>query len=261
MNVYDDFFRCISPEDWEFFAIDFLASNGFSIINYPSRGSDGGSDGIVEFNNIKYIVSCKHYFNSGKSIGTDVEQSILDRTYQHRANGFIGFYSTVISSSLQDRLNQLKDKINIVIFDRNIISNYLPEIPSFILQKYGLSSQFQYILNVPTQMYKPLNCLKCSKDILKDENIRYSLALITKNPNKEFEYLYGCKNCLENIPHFGWCEIHQVLHLEQFNSWLNYVEEIVKNENVSTQFYKNKNNFESRLQQKMFPSNWGRWMS
>ncbi|AOO64805.1 restriction endonuclease [Sulfurospirillum halorespirans] len=260
MNVYDDFFRHISPEDWEFFAIDFLVSNGFLIINYPSRGSDGGSDGIVEYNNIKYIVSCKHYLNSGKSIGTDIEQSILDRTYQHGANGFIGFYSTLVSSSLQNRLNQLKDKINILIYDRNIISNYLPKISSSILQKYGLPNQFQYILNVAKKDYKPLNCLICSKDILQDENISFSMALITKNKNDEFEYLYGCKNCIRDIPDRGWCEINQVLHLEQLNGWLYYVDELVKNANVSNQFYKNKNDFESRLQQKLFPSNWGQWL-
>jgi len=260
MNVYDDFFKNISPEEWEFFAIDFLADNGFSIINYPSRGIDGGSDGIVKYNNITYIVSCKHYFNSGKSIGTDTEQSILDRVYQHNANGFIGFYSTLLSSSLQNRLNQLENKINILIYDKNIISDYLPRISSFILHKYGLPNQFKYVLNVSKEEYEPLNCLVCNRDILDDNNISFSMALITRNNNNELEYLYGCKKCIGNYFDIGWCEINQVLHLEQLNGWIYYVNDLIKNNKVSYQFYKNKNDFESRLQQKVYPSNWGRWL-
>jgi HJR/Mrr/RecB family endonuclease len=61
MSVYDDFFRGMTPESWEFFAIDFLGSLGFLIWQYPSRGPDGGSDAIVEYEGKKYVVSAKHY--------------------------------------------------------------------------------------------------------------------------------------------------------------------------------------------------------
>lgn len=64
MNAYKDFFYAVDPEDWEFFALDFLESLGFRVERRASRGADGGRDGLVSWNGKTYLVSCKHFFSS-----------------------------------------------------------------------------------------------------------------------------------------------------------------------------------------------------
>jgi len=261
MSVYDNFFENISPESWEFFAIDFLSCLGFNVEQYPSRGIDGGIDALVEYNNKKYIVSCKHYFISNKSVGTTDEPSILDRIFQHDADGFIGFYSTTVSNQLAIRFKEISNKgYECIFYDKNIISNFLPKIHSHILQKYGLPNKIKYVMNVEHYNYKPLQCLVCGKDILDDKNISRSMALICLNNDDELEYLYGCKKCLSDIFDLGWIEVNQSLHQEQLNGWINFVDNYINNRKLSTTFYKHKSEYESRIQQRMFPSNWGQWL-
>ncbi len=260
-SVYNSFYRNMTDEAWEYFSIDFLVSLGFTIIEYPSRGADGGKDGIVELNNKKYIVSCKHFFNSGSAVGVSDESSILDRIVQHNAQGFIGFYSTVVSSSLADRFKALTEKdYECIVFNQYEISNFLPKISSWVLQKYGLPNNVHFVMNVDLNQYIPLNCLCCNTDILEDDMIRVSMAMVLYNTSNELEYIYGCKRCIANYDDIGWLELSQGLHQEQFNGWVRYVYELVTNNKVSATFYRNKSNFESRLLQRMFPSNWGRWL-
>lgn len=258
MNVYQGFFENMNDEEWEFFAIDFLAFQGFKILQSPSRGADGGLDGLVEYNNIKYLVSCKHFIVSNKSVGTSDENNILDRIVQHNANGFIGFYSTLPSTSLITRFNSISDNTNYSIdyYDKDRISDYLPNIPSNILQKYGLPNNVRYVMNVHPSEYKPLECMKCNVDILNDNMINISRVQISLNENGKLEFLYGCKECLpwEEI---GWLEINEALHLDRLNSWNNYINEELKKYEPSSTFFQDKNNFDTKIQQRIFPSNWG----
>lgn len=261
-SVYDSFYRNMTDEAWEYFGIDFLSSLGFTIVDYPSRGPDGGKDGVVELNNKKYIVSCKHFINSGSAVGVGDEQSILDRIVQHQAHGFIGFYSTVVSSSLADRFNALSNQgYECLVYDQYQIGNFLPKISSWVLQKYGLPNNVQFVMNVEPHQYIPLNCLSCNADILHDQLIRSSMAMVLYNDSNELEYIYGCKSCIGNYIDAGWLELSQGLHQEQFNGWVSYVNDLLANNKVSNTFYQNKSNFESRLPQRMFPSNWGRWLN
>jgi len=256
MNIYQSFFEGINDEDWEFFATDFLDFLGFTILVYPSRGADGGKDAIVEKDGIRYIVSAKHFIKSNESVKPSKEQSISDRIIRHKAQGFIGFYSTLPSTGLSEILIGLEHYGYIVhIFDKNKISDYLPKIPSGILQKYGLPNQIKYVMNVNS--YIPLNCLSCGADILSDDLIRLSLAQISLNTNEELEFLYGCKRCLINYSDIGWIEVYESLHLDRLTSWNSLVDEKSKIYLPSESFYKNKNEYDTKIQQRIFPSNWG----
>ncbi|HCG5509822.1 TPA: restriction endonuclease [Vibrio parahaemolyticus] len=260
-GVFDAFYRNMNDEQWEFFAIDFLASLGFTIIDPPSRGPDGGKDGLVEANNQRFIVSCKHFINSGSAVGVSDEQSIVDRMVHHKARGFIGFYSTVISSSLATRLNSFKESgYQYMVFDQYKIGQILPRIPSSVLQKYALPNGVKFVNNVPLDQYIPLNCLGCGKDILTDGMINWSMAMILLNNSNQLEFMYGCKKCMSNYNNLGWVEVSQVLHQEELNSWNSMIEELVSKHPVSSGFYRHKSNFDSRLLQRMYPSNWGRWL-
>lgn len=262
MNVYGDFFLNMTPDDWEFFSLDFLNSLGYMIVRYPSRGPDGGRDGLVSINGKTYLVSCKHYAESGKAVGVNDEHSILDRMVQHGATGFVGVYSTMLSTGLDERFQQMnKAGHECVIYDGNMISNYLPKISAYVLQKYGLPKGVSYMLHVHPSDYRPLPCMGCGVDILQDEMIRLSMALVCLDKNEHLEYLYGCKRCLANISDLGWVSLYQALHQEEINGWIGYVNDWLAEHAPSETFYKHKSEFESAIQQKMFPSNWGRWLS
>lgn len=96
-------------DDFELFARDFLDSLGYIILRGPSRGPDGGVDLIVEeqvkgisySKNFKWLVSAKHYFKTGKSVGPKDEINITERLKANNCDGFMGFYSTIPSSGLK----------------------------------------------------------------------------------------------------------------------------------------------------------------
>lgn len=262
MNVYDGFFRDMNPEAWEFFAIDFLSSMGFVILRFPSRGADAGMDGLVSFDEKIFLVSCKHYIESGSSVGVDDEKSILDRIIQHRAEGFIGFYSTLPSSSLEARFSDLSERgYDCIYYDKNKICDFLPKISSQVLQKYGIPNGFKYVLNVPDCQYHPLPCLGCKVDILSENMIASSMALVLLNDNNQLEYLYGCKRCLASFNDRGWVCVYQAIHQEELNGWINYIRDDMEKFDLAPTFYQHKSEFEAAVQQRMFPSNWGRWFN
>jgi hypothetical protein len=260
MNIYQEFFENIDEEEWEFFAIDCLNFLGYQVLQSPSRGTDGGLDGLVEFNGIKYLVSGKHYIHSNKAVGTSLEYNITDRMHEHDSQGFIGFYSTLPSTSLLNRFRALKQRgFDIKYYDKDKISDMLPSLPSNILQKYGLPNNIQYVMNIHPSQYQPLNCIECTQDILgSDYNIRFSRAQISINTNNELEFLYGCKQCLNQYIYIGSIEIDQALHQDQLIPWNKFIESNLLENEPSSTFFKDKSKFDSRIQQRMFPSNWGK---
>jgi hypothetical protein len=107
-----------SQEQFEIFAREFLACKGYRVVKGPGRGADGGADLIVEMDvtdgdrprTIRYLVSCKHYAHSGKSVTPTDDSNISDRLVRHDCVGFIAFYSTVASQGLLDFLHVLSTK-------------------------------------------------------------------------------------------------------------------------------------------------------
>lgn len=99
-------------DDFEKFARDFLIASGFEIITDPTRGADGGLDikalekrkGNFGTTDFYWLVSCKHYANSGKAVGVSDEIDIIDRMNSNQCNGFMGFYSSIASSGLLKKL-------------------------------------------------------------------------------------------------------------------------------------------------------------
>jgi hypothetical protein len=104
-------------DTWELFARDFLVELGFVIEVGPGRGADAGKDlliseqlrGALHSRRFKWLVSCKHFATRGKSVGPEDETNVTDRLKHHKADGFMGFYSTMPSSGLVTRLQQYVD--------------------------------------------------------------------------------------------------------------------------------------------------------
>jgi hypothetical protein len=120
-------------DSFELFGRDFLEMLGFRIVSGPDRGQDGGRDviaiesrlGIVGETQIKWLVSCKHKSHSGKSVTNSDEKDIGDRLRAHGASGFLGIYSTTISSPLGRKLEGLKQHFEVMVFDNERIENQL----------------------------------------------------------------------------------------------------------------------------------------
>jgi hypothetical protein len=118
-------------EQWGLFARDFLSELGFIIDSPPDRGADLGKDllvienlgGLLAKYPFKWLVSCKNYAVSGRSVSEEDEKNILERIKGFHCDGFIGFYSTLPSAGLNSRLMQLK--INKEIKDYKIFETDL----------------------------------------------------------------------------------------------------------------------------------------
>ncbi len=122
-------------DTFELFARDFLQAIGYKIIQHPDRGADGKKDLIVQESriglsgstNVKWLVSCKHYAHTGKSVSDTDEPNILDRVATHQCDGFLGFYSTLPATSLGRILDSLKSRIETQHFDKEQIESKLLE--------------------------------------------------------------------------------------------------------------------------------------
>ena len=167
-------------EKWELFARDYLEEAGFFIEMPPDRGADGGKDmlvteeikGKLHRDKFRWLVSCKHFAHSNKSVNeNDHEKNILERLRGFRADGFIGFYSTLASAGLNNRLAQLKSEKHVRdyrIFDHKLIENHLlAKGYSNIILRYFPESykKIRPIHNIIDE-YIALNCDHCGKDLL-----------------------------------------------------------------------------------------------
>jgi hypothetical protein len=166
-------------EIWELFARDFLQETGFFIEHSPDRGPDGGKDLLVTerlkgnfgYYEFRWLVSCKHFAKSNKSVQEKDEINIQERLESYNADGFIGFYSTIASSGLNTRLSQLRENGKIKdykIFDHKLIENYLLRIGYSSLMIRYMPNSYKKIspLRLVADEYIPLNCKHCGKDLL-----------------------------------------------------------------------------------------------
>ncbi|TWT94937.1 restriction endonuclease [Neorhodopirellula pilleata] len=120
-------------DQFELFAREFLQGMGYTILEQPDRGADGGKDilvqeslrGINKSHDIKWLVSAKHYAHSGGSVKPTDEINIRERVERFNADGFLGFYSTLPSTGLNGTLTGLVAHILTDHFDSAAIERYL----------------------------------------------------------------------------------------------------------------------------------------
>ncbi|WP_273391694.1 hypothetical protein [Actinobacillus porcinus] len=117
---------------FEMFSKEFFETIlGAKIIKTVSRGADGGIDLKVKYKEDMCLVSCKHYAHAGQAIGTNIEQDIIDRLNSSQCNKFIGFYTTIPSSSLINKLEKLsqnKQLLSFEIFNSSDIEAHLLDV-------------------------------------------------------------------------------------------------------------------------------------
>lgn len=168
-------------DTFELFARDFLEYMGYKPISGPDRGQDGGRDlivmevrkGVGGESSVKWLVSCKHKAHSGNSISISDESDIRDRIEAFDCNGFIGFYSTITSSSLSRKLGRLTQYFDVQILDNEKIENNLLKSSKGlkIAKRYFPQSLKKWCIENPKASdifceHQKLECLYCGKNLL-----------------------------------------------------------------------------------------------
>jgi hypothetical protein len=176
-------FKELGPDEseaWELFARDFLMERGFFVETPPDRGPDNQKDLLVTEElkgrlgryKMRWLVSCKHFATSGKAVSPKSEPNITDRLKHFKADGFIGFYSTIPSSGLNQRLQALRangEFKDYCMFDHKRIENALVTAGySHLMWRYfPVSYEKTRPLHLVFSKYEPLPCAICGKDLLK----------------------------------------------------------------------------------------------
>jgi len=195
-------------DTFELFARDFFWNLGYEIDIGPSRGADGGRDlliieplvGVISQDKKRWLVSCKHFAHSGKSVADTDEPDITGRVRKFSCDGFIAFYSTLPSSGLAGSIERYKEELPIEVFDgariehylvsdrklRSVLRRYLPNSYKSVLQNYTWEKFYLAVTSL-------VSGDRCVKERLIDAYI-YSLALLRKSDlpvemQKEFEDL------------------------------------------------------------------------
>lgn len=186
-----DFKEIPDGEVWEQFARDFLTEVGFQVETPPDRGPDGGKDlliterlaGKLNAYPFRWLVSCKHNAISGKAVSEADEPNIRERLESFRADGFLGFYSTVPSSGLNARLAALRNEYKIRdyrIFDSREVENHLVRVGYSKLMMRYLPDSYKRTkpLHILGSTYLPLECRTCGKDLLEELHRKEYKAII-----------------------------------------------------------------------------------
>ncbi len=106
-------FSQIDDEGLEFMTADLLRCQGFAIESPPSRGPDRGKDllavrcvtddmGITEIE--RYIVECKHFFVSGRSVRESDIGNFETKMKQHSANRYLLVTTSTVSETVKNQL-------------------------------------------------------------------------------------------------------------------------------------------------------------
>lgn len=200
-------------DTWAFFARDFFMGLGLTIEQGPDRGPDLGKDLIISeertgqlgARSVKWLVSCKHNAYTGNAVSDRDEIDILGRVRKFKADGFIGFYSTLPSAALAETLHRHKGEIEIVIYDSARIEEILVNNQDLqeIFQRYLPESfrKWQSERKSPVLIwdsYSPLPCKVCGKDLLKERSGIVALAekRTSKRVTEIVDIYWACKgNC------------------------------------------------------------------
>ena len=153
-----DFTSIKTGDDFELLCRDVLKSKGINILSNPAVGPDQGKDILVEVESkdelgrsekFKYIVQCKHYAKSGKSVQEkDIGdfRSICDK---HKAVGYFLIASTMPSTNLSSNFEGVNTKgdYRCLIWDKKDLEAEIENLDDSveIIKRYNLKSDFDNI--------------------------------------------------------------------------------------------------------------------
>jgi len=230
-------------------------------VQSPDRGADGGKDLIVQENvpgitgvhSTRWLVSCKHYAHTQKSVGVEDETDISDRILQHHCDGFMGFYSTIPSSGLNTRLQELNSRFKTAVYDKASIESTLLDLHDdkhILFRRYFPDSYKRYVETdvrnnpKPAQIFSDelsIKCECCGKELmgdLKHGNIVFWHRGLNDKGLHHYERAYiACKGKCDSVLKYkmlqesgyelldSWQDFNSFtnpsLYIKQVMSWLN----------------------------------------
>ncbi|MEG4315263.1 restriction endonuclease [Pseudomonas sp. FIP_A4] len=198
-------------DTFELLARDFFEAMGYKIVRGPGRGADGGCDLIIEetrtgiagTTNVKWLVSCKHKAHSGAAVLKTDEAEVKDSVESNGCQGFIGFYSTLPSSGLIQKVQSIFS-IDHQFFDSARIEQILLSTKHGrkIAERYFQNSYALWTKEYPTkaQIFSDadgLRCVNCGDDITEGrKGIVVSWEKFRDNEAGQRE---------RHVKHFYWC--------------------------------------------------------
>jgi len=110
------------------------------------------------------------------------EPDVLGRVSKFKADGFIGFYSTIPSSELNRTLESYRSQINVIVYDsalieRNLLNNsdLNGVFERFFPQSYREYRKASFAPHTISEYIVGLYCNVCGKDLLKERQGRIEL--------------------------------------------------------------------------------------
>lgn len=108
-----DFKLIKTPEDFELFCEELLKSYGFTIVSRNARGPGQGKDIVcfryyydefIGYHIQNFLVECKHFAFSGKSVYESDIKEFFQRTINHECNHYLLITTTVASVTVRDQI-------------------------------------------------------------------------------------------------------------------------------------------------------------
>ena len=105
-----------TSEDFELFCEDLLKAVGFIIESRPGRGPGQGKDIICsrylddEFDGRqvqRFLVECKQFASSGKSVYENDTRNIVERAIRNQCDHYLLITSTVAGVSVRDQIESI----------------------------------------------------------------------------------------------------------------------------------------------------------
>lgn len=142
-----DFREIPNAEEFESLVRELFIELGYRVEN-TGKGPDSGADLIVEHvssddliggpQRRRYVLQCKHYSSSGRSVGRLEGLSIIDCINRYNADGYHLVVSTSITSSLRNDLVALRDqgRYTITYWDEITLRRELLKFPNLVARYF-----------------------------------------------------------------------------------------------------------------------------
>ncbi|NWD71173.1 hypothetical protein HX870_26600 [Pseudomonas gingeri] len=144
-----------SVDDFELFAQEFFTSiKKMKIFKSVSNGPDLGIDlGVTDASGLNWLVSCKHYAHMDKPVPAEKEIGIIEKTVNWDCQGFIAFYTTAPSTTLDQQLSGAeKFGIKVEKYTKDRIESELlaSSIGTHIASRYfpkSMANHYQHLIH------------------------------------------------------------------------------------------------------------------
>ncbi|EIF8961090.1 restriction endonuclease [Vibrio parahaemolyticus] len=138
--MHIDFSEITNDHAFENFCMHLLELLGFTVPTPPAIGPDGGRDIICEepskfahARGYRWLVSCKHYAGSGRSIGVSDDAALPHKLIEHDCDGFLFMCSTAFTEGFRTSTDNVCRNMNSQyhMFNSYDLENTLLSSPRF----------------------------------------------------------------------------------------------------------------------------------